>query len=66
MTIEDRFPSLWRPKRGYTERQALITAERDKGRTYDSIAEEFGLSRERIRQIVAKVTRRRKSEGAST
>ena len=59
--LEDRFP-----ERGYTERQALIAAERDKGRTYDSIAEEFGLSRERIRQIVAKVTRRRKSGGAST
>jgi hypothetical protein len=43
------YPTLARNKRIYDLRLT--------GRTYDSLAEEFGLSRERVRAIVVKVDR---------
>ena len=38
----------------YRERRELIVAEVKAGRTYASIAEQFGVSRARVSQIAAK------------
>jgi hypothetical protein len=42
------------------ERDAKICARRDGGLTYEAVGREFGLSRESVRQIVERRTRRLK------
>ena len=48
-----RMPPHWRP-----ERNASMVRMREGGATYDAIAEHFGVSRERVRQIVIRDTGR--------
>jgi predicted transcriptional regulator len=48
----------------HDERNAQILARRAKGETYSAIAEDYGLSRQRVEQIAAAADRPKRSEPA--